>query len=199
MWHRGHEADKRIYVHILPTTALEVQEVDFSKNRRELLGTDVLETFRSIPLCLKIALNISSLTRCDYMCASYFRHHLCQLSKVRICVPGVISWPYIKRAITECFWYQSFLQCFNNWNSECQKLLFFFFVTFFFFWLHWVFVAVCRLSLVAASRGYSLLRCTGFSLWWLLLLRSTGSRCAGFSSCGSWALERSLSSCGAWA
>ena len=34
-------------------------------------------------------------------------------------------------------------------------------------------------SLVAASRGYSLLRCTGFSLRWLLLLRSTGSRHAG--------------------
>ena len=25
------------------------------------------------------------------------------------------------------------------------------------------------LSLVAASRGYSSLRCTGFSLWWLLV------------------------------
>ena len=36
-----------------------------------------------------------------------------------------------------------------------------------------------------ASGGYSSLRCTGFSLWWLLLLRSTGSRRAGFSSCGS--------------
>ena len=49
----------------------------------------------------------------------------------------------------------------------------------------------------------SLLRCTGFSLRWLLLLWSTGSRRAGFSSCGMWAqslwlvaLERSLSSCG---
>ena len=40
-------------------------------------------------------------------------------------------------------------------------------------------------SLVAASRGYSLLQCTGFSLRWLLLLRRTGSRCAGFSSCGT--------------
>ena len=39
--------------------------------------------------------------------------------------------------------------------------------------------------------------CVGFSLQWLLLLRSTGSRCAGFSSCGSRALERRLSSCGA--
>ena len=55
---------------------------------------------------------------------------------------------------------------------------------FFFFWLRWVFVAARRLSLVAASEGYSSLRCTGFSLLWLLLLQSTGSRCAGFSSCG---------------
>ena len=40
------------------------------------------------------------------------------------------------------------------------------------FWgeLHWVFVAVCRLSLVAASRDYSLVACVGFSLLW-----STGS------------------------
>ena len=45
--------------------------------------------------------------------------------------------------------------------------------------LHWVFVAVHRLSLVAVSRGDSLLPCAGFSLPWLLLLWSTGSRCAG--------------------
>ena len=29
--------------------------------------------------------------------------------------------------------------------------------------------------------------CVGFSLTWLLLLRSMGSRHVGFSSCGSWA------------
>ena len=34
------------------------------------------------------------------------------------------------------------------------------------------------------GQGYSSLWCTGFSLRWLLLLRSTGSRRAGFSSCG---------------
>ena len=56
--------------------------------------------------------------------------------------------------------------------------------------------AVHGLSLVAASGGYSSLWCAGFSLRWLLLLRSTGSRCAGFSSCGSQALERRFSSCG---
>ena len=54
-------------------------------------------------------------------------------------------------------------------------------------------------SLFAASGGYSSLRCMGLSLRWLLLLRSMGSRRAGFSSCGSRALERRLSSCGAWA
>ena len=56
---------------------------------------------------------------------------------------------------------------------------------FLFFWLRWVFVAACRLSLVVASRDYSLLRCAGFSLRWLLLFRSTGSRHTGFSSCGA--------------
>ena len=68
-----------------------------------------------------------------------------------------------------------------------------------FIWLCWVFVAACGLSLVAASGGYSLLRCTGFSLRWLLLLRSMGSRCVGFSSCGtgSVVVARGLSSCGA--
>ena len=58
--------------------------------------------------------------------------------------------------------------------------------------------------LVAASGGYSLLRCMGFSLQWLLLLQSTG-----FSRCGTWAqllrrvgsvvTVRRLSSCGAQA
>ena len=71
------------------------------------------------------------------------------------------------------------------------------FILFIYFWLRWVFVAVRGLSLVAARRGYSSLRCVGFSLRCLLLLRSTGSRRAGFSSCGAWALEHRLSSCGA--
>ena len=55
------------------------------------------------------------------------------------------------------------------------------------FWLRWFFVAMLRLSLVVASRGYSSLWCAGFSLWWLLLLWSMGSRRVGFSSCGMWA------------
>ena len=67
-----------------------------------------------------------------------------------------------------------------------------YFLLFIYFWLFWVFFAVHRLSLVAASGGYSSLWCVGFSLWWLLLLRSVGSRHAGsvvvahgLSSCGS--------------
>ena len=63
------------------------------------------------------------------------------------------------------------------------------FLNFFYFWLCWVFVAAHELSLVAVSGGYSSLRCVGFSLSWLLLLRSTGSRHAGFSSCGTWAQQ----------
>ena len=52
-----------------------------------------------------------------------------------------------------------------------------------YFWLHWVFVAGHGLSLVVVSGGYSSLHCAGFSLQWLLLLQSTGSRRTGFSSC----------------
>ena len=62
-----------------------------------------------------------------------------------------------------------------------------FFIYVIYFWLRWVFVAVWGLSLVAASGGCSSLQCVGFSLQWILLLQSTGSRCVGFSSCGTWA------------
>ena len=51
-------------------------------------------------------------------------------------------------------------------------------------WLCWGFVAALGLSLAVASRGYSSLRCVGFSLRWPLLLQSTGSRRVGFRSCG---------------
>ena len=55
---------------------------------------------------------------------------------------------------------------------------------FIYLWLCWVFVAARRLSLVVVSGSCSLLWCAGFSLRWLLLLQSTGSRRTGFSSCG---------------
>ena len=66
-----------------------------------------------------------------------------------------------------------------------QYFSFFFVNLFIYFGLCWVFVAACGLSLVVSSGGYSSLRCAGFSLQWLLLLQSTGSRHVGFSSCGT--------------
>ena len=49
----------------------------------------------------------------------------------------------------------------------------FYLINYFFnFWLRWVFLAACGLSLVVVSGGYS-------------SLRSAGSRCTGFSSCGT--------------
>ena len=75
-----------------------------------------------------------------------------------------------------------------GWSAENLFSFFFFFNTFIlfiYFWLHWVFIAARGLSLVAARGGYSSLQCVGFSLQWLLLLRSMGSRHAGFSSCST--------------
>ena len=45
---------------------------------------------------------------------------------------------------------------------------------FIYFWLRWVFVAMHRLSLVVVSRGYSSLRCVGFSLRWLAFVAEHG-------------------------
>ena len=59
--------------------------------------------------------------------------------------------------------------------AKYKKILNIFFInSFIYFWLHWVSVAAHRLSQVAASRGYSLLRCVGFSLQWLLFVAEHG-------------------------
>ena len=61
-----------------------------------------------------------------------------------------------------------------------KELLTYLFIYFtLFFWLHCVFVSMRGLSLVVASGGHSSSRCMGLSLSRPLLLRSTGSRCAG--------------------
>ena len=82
-------------------------------------------------------------------------------------------------------------RCFLQFFKKINLFIYIYFL------LRWVFVAARRLSLVVASRGYSSLWCAGFSLWWLFLLQSMGSRHAGLSSCGSRAPERRLCSCGA--
>ena len=85
-------------------------------------------------------------------------------------------------------------QDYCSYSFLCLKSLFQIFIIYYlnkfiylfiYFWLHWVFIAARGLSLVVASGGYSLLPCVGFSLQWLLLLQSMGSRWTGFSSCGS--------------
>ena len=70
-----------------------------------------------------------------------------------------------------------------------KKIIYLFIYLFIYLWLCWGFVAARGLSLVAASGGYSSLWCAGFSLRWLLSLQGTGSRHAGFSSCGTWAQQ----------
>ena len=70
--------------------------------------------------------------------------------------------------------------CERGIKADVKVFLFFHKFIYLFFWLHWVFVAAHGLSLVAASRSYSSLRCVGFSL------RSMGSRRVGFSSCRTW-------------
>ena len=74
-------------------------------------------------------------------------------------------------------------------DRASSQLLFFSFLFFIYLWLHWVFVAVRGLSLVAVRGGQTSLRCTVFSLRWPLLLWSMGSRHASFSSCGTWAQQ----------
>ena len=86
----------------------------------------------------------------------------------------------------------------------CKVLFIYLFVyLFIYFWLHWVFVAAYRLSLVAASRGYSSLRCTAFSLRCFSCCRAQALGVQAsvvvarrLSSCGSRALECRLSNCG---
>ena len=69
-------------------------------------------------------------------------------------------------------------------------LIFLKFIYFIYLFLAALVLRCCvRLSLVVASEGYSSLRCAGFLLQWLLLLRIMGSRRVGFSSCGAWAQQ----------
>ena len=93
------------------------------------------------------------------------------------------------------------LLCVNYTSVKLKKNFFYKFILFIYFWLHWVFFAGCGLSLVVASGGYTLLRCMGFSLWWLLLLHSMGCRCVGsvvvahgLQSAGSVVVAHGLSS-----
>ena len=62
---------------------------------------------------------------------------------------------------------------------QMNLFIYLFIYLFIHLWLCCVFVSVRGLSLVAASGGHSSSQCAGLSLSRPLLLRSTGSRCAG--------------------
>ena len=79
----------------------------------------------------------------------------------------------------------------NHWTAREVPRNFFFFFN---IWLCCVFVAMCGLSLVAASGDYSSLRCAGSSL--------RGFSCFRARVLGAWAstvVAHRLRSCGAWA
>ena len=80
------------------------------------------------------------------------------------------------------------VHCWKKWHHFCGSPFFFSNKLFYLFIFDCVGSSLLHtgFSLVAGSGGYSLLRCMDFSLWWLLLLRTTGSRRAGFSSCSTW-------------
>ena len=97
----------------------------------------------------------------------------------------MLEWKMIKNVMR--WLYQTFLRCLGEdsrgtpgQDSADQGFFFNKFIYWFiYFWVCWVFVSVRGLSLVAASGGHSSSWCTGLSLSWPLLLRSTGSRSAG--------------------
>ena len=108
-----------------------------------------------------------------------------------ICCPWTIPAPHANFHANE-FWISTSTQTFSELSIHIffltgWKFYFIFIYLFIYLWLHWVFIAARGLSLVAVSGGYSSLWCPGFSLQWLLLLQSTGSRHTSFSSCGTWA------------
>ena len=74
--------------------------------------------------------------------------------------------------------------CWEEFIHSCLLLFFeiYLFSYYYYFDCGGSTVAACGLAPVVASGGYSLLLCVGFSLQWLLLLPSTGSRRSGFRS-----------------
>lgn len=69
-------------------------------------------------------------------------------------------------------------------SQDCQGSpnIMFVFLLFINFWLDWGFVAALGLSLLAEVGATLCCGTQAFSLWWLLLSLSTGSRHAGFRS-----------------
>ena len=116
----------------------------------------------------------------------FFRFHICALAE-GICFPfsdllhsvWQTRGPSTSLQITQ---FRFFLWLSNIPLYICAISSFFKkirFLLFLYLWLCWVFASVRGLSLAVASRGHFSSRCAGLSLSRPLLLRSTGSRCAG--------------------
>ena len=73
-----------------------------------------------------------------------------------------------------------FHQCLSSspFSSPKTKYFILFFYSFIYLWLHWVFVAMCRLSLVAVHRLWAL----GLQYRGLIACGSQALGCAGFSN-----------------
>ena len=82
---------------------------------------------------------------------------------------GLLLWELtvVFPASVQTMLYLDVTPCLTTWNGFAVGS---FFIC---LWLCWVLVPVLGLSLVAMSRGHSLLWCTSFSLWWLLVQWST--------------------------
>ena len=86
-----------------------------------------------------------------------------------------------------------------------KSLISFLLIFIFYKFIYFIYLFLATLGLHCCVRAFSscgewgllFIAVRGLLLRWLLLLRSTDSRHAGFSSCGLQALERRLSSCGA--
>ena len=66
-----------------------------------------------------------------------------------------------------------------GWGVGDAGSVFFFGLIALYFWPRWVFTAARRLSLIVLSEVYPSLWCEGVSLWWHLLLLSTGCTLEG--------------------
>ena len=154
------------------------------------------------------------------ICKIYYRHlgilqhevKTCCLFEVYLRGPLKRNWTkhsfqrqQWKRELFSCFWtlavLHTILPLFLVWFlilvqfclflKEILLLLKIFFNLVIYFWLHWVFLAACRLFLIAASGSYSSLRCPAShcSAW--------TSHCNGFSYCRTQGCRADrLGSCG---
>ena len=82
----------------------------------------------------------------------------------------VFLWIYFQFSCGQCFHTDQAVELVSAMKTLTFEIVLIY------FWLHWVFTATRRFPLVATGGAPLWLWRTGFSLQWLLLLQSTGSR-----------------------